>query len=197
MSRYPRARFLKSADSAAAFGDDSGAEVAFSGRSNSGKSSALNAILRRGDLARTSRTPGRTQLVNLFEVEPGRRLADLPGYGYARVPPAMRAEWQRLMEAYFTTRESLAGLFLVVDARRGFADSDRAMLDYAAARGCPAHVLLTKADKLGRNEARATLDKTRQRLGGRATAQLFSAQSGEGVEAAQGALDALLARRRP
>ncbi len=197
MSRYPRARFLKSADSAAAFGDDSGAEVAFSGRSNSGKSSALNAILRRQDLARTSRTPGRTQLVNLFEVEPGRRLADLPGYGYARVPPAMRAEWHRLMEAYFTTRESLAGLFLVVDARRGFADSDQAMLDYAAVRGCPVHVLLTKADKLGRNEARATLDKTRRLLGERATAQLFSAQSGEGVDTAQGALDAQLARRRP
>lgn len=196
MSRYPQVRFLKSADSAAAFGDDSGAEVAFSGRSNSGKSSALNAIMRRNDLARTSKTPGRTQLVNLFEIEPGRRLADLPGYGFARVPPAMRAEWRRLMEAYFTQRESLAGLMIVVDTRRGFGESDRTMLEYAEARGRPVHVLLTKADKLGRNDGRTTLQKTRAELGERATAQLFSAVSGEGVDAAQGALDALLARRK-
>lgn len=195
MSRYPQVRFLKSADSAVAFGDDSGAEVAFAGRSNSGKSSALNAIMRRNDLARTSKTPGRTQLVNLFEIQPGRRLADLPGYGFARVPPAMRAEWRRLMEAYFTHRESLAGLMIVVDARRGFGESDRMMLEYAEARGRPVHVLLTKADKLSRNEARTTLQKTRAALGGRATAQLFSAVSGEGVDSAQGALDALLAGR--
>jgi GTP-binding protein len=195
MSRYPHARFLKSADSAAAFGDDSGAEVAFAGRSNSGKSSALNAIMRRNDLARTSKTPGRTQLVNLFEIEPGRRLADLPGYGFARVPPAMRAEWRRLMEAYFTHRESLAGLMIVVDTRRGFGESDRMMLEYAEARGRPVHVLLTKADKLSRNEGRTTLQKTRAALGERATVQLFSAVSGEGVDAAQGALDALLKGR--
>lgn len=196
MSRYPQIRFIKSADSAAAFGDDSGAEVAFAGRSNSGKSSALNAIIRRNDMARTSKTPGRTQLVNLFEVEPGKRLADLPGYGFARVPPAMRADWKRLMEAYFTTRDSLAGLMLIVDVRRGFGDSDETMLEYAAARGRPVHVLLTKCDKLGRNEGRSTLQKVRAQLGERATAQLFSAQSGEGVDAAQGALDALLARRK-
>jgi GTP-binding protein len=196
MSRYPQVRFLKSADSAAAFGDDSGAEVAFAGRSNSGKSSALNAIVRRNDLARTSKTPGRTQLVNLFEIEPGRRLADLPGYGFARVPPAMRAEWRRLMEAYFTHRESLAGLIIIVDTRRGFGESDQMMLEYAGARGRPVHVLLTKADKLSRNEGRATLQKTRAELGARATVQLFSAVSGEGVDAAQGALDALLGGRR-
>jgi GTP-binding protein len=195
MSRYPQVRFLKSADSAAAFGDDSGAEIAFAGRSNSGKSSALNAIMRRNDLARTSKTPGRTQLVNLFEIEPGRRLADLPGYGFARVPPAMRAEWRRLMEAYFTHRESLAGLMIVVDARRGFGESDRMMLEYAEARARPVHVLLTKVDKLSRNEGRTTLQKTRATLGERATAQLFSAVSGEGVDAAQGALDALLKGR--
>jgi GTP-binding protein len=195
MSRYPQVRFLKSADSAAAFGDDSGAEIAFAGRSNSGKSSALNAIMRRNDLARTSKTPGRTQLVNLFEIEPGRRLADLPGYGFARVPPAMRAEWRRLMEAYFTHRESLAGLMIVVDARRGFGESDRMMLEYAEARARPVHVLLTKVDKLSRNEGRTTLQKTRATLGERATAQLISAVSGEGVDAAQGALDALLKGR--
>ncbi len=101
-----------------------GCEVAFAGRSNSGKSSALNAIVRRRDLARTSRTPGRTQSVNLFELEPGRRLADLPGYGHANVPVAVRAAWGRLIETYFAERESLAGLFIIADSRRGFGDSD-------------------------------------------------------------------------
>ncbi|MGH8196904.1 MAG: ribosome biogenesis GTP-binding protein YihA/YsxC [Steroidobacteraceae bacterium] len=196
MSRYSQARFLKSADSPAAFGDDSGAEVAFAGRSNSGKSSALNAIVRRKDLARTSRTPGRTQFVNLFELEPGRRLADLPGYGHARVPAAVRAAWGRLMDAYFAERGSLAGLFIVVDSRRGFGASDEAMLEYASARGLPAHVLLSKSDKLGRNEARQVLQTARRALGERAGVQLFSAESGEGVDTAQGALDALLAGKR-
>jgi len=195
MSRYPQARFLKSADSAAGFGDESGAEVAFAGRSNSGKSSAINAIVGRHDLARTSRTPGRTQLVNFFEVVPGRRIVDLPGYGFAKVPPAMREHWRRLMEAYFRERESLAGLVIVVDARRGFGEHDEAMLQYAEARGCPVHVLLTKADKLSRNESRSVLRDTQGRLGLRARAQLFSAETKEGVDAAQGALEGLFARR--
>lgn len=195
MSRYPQARFLKSADSAAGFGDDSGVEVAFAGRSNSGKSSAINAIVGRRDLARTSRTPGRTQLVNLFEIVPGRRIVDLPGYGYAKVPPAMREHWGRLMEAYFRQRESLVGLVIVVDARRGFGENDETMLRYAEARGCPVQVLLTKADKLSRNESRSVLSETRARLGQRAEAQLFSAETKDGVDAAQGALEALLDRR--
>ena len=195
MSYYPGAGFLKSADAPAGFGDDSGAEVAFAGRSNSGKSSAINAIVGRRDLARTSKTPGRTQLVNFFELQPGRRLVDLPGYGFAHVPAAMRAHWGRLIEAFFTSRDSLAGLFIIADSRRGFGDSDRTMLDYAGARGRPAHVLLSKCDKLGRNEAREVLKKTRALLRGRASAQLFSAVSGEGVDAARGALDAMLAGR--
>ena len=195
MSKYPRASFLKSADSPAAFGDESGSEVAFAGRSNSGKSSAINAIVGGKDLARTSRTPGRTQLVNIFELEPGRRLVDLPGYGFANVPPAVRERWRRLIEAYFGGRESLVGVVMIVDARRGFGDSDRQMLDYAAARGCHVHVLLAKADKLSRNEARATLATVRGQLGTSASVQLFSAHGGEGVNAAQGALDALLSGR--
>ena len=195
MSRYSRARFLKSAATQAGFGDDSGVEVAFAGRSNSGKSSALNAILRNKDLARTSRMPGRTQFVNLFELEPGRRLADLPGYGHAKVPAAVRAAWGRLMETYFSERDSLSGLFIVVDSRRGFGTSDETMLEFATANGLPAHVLLNKSDKLGRNEARRTLDATRRLLGGRAGVQLFSALSGDGVDTAQGALEALLARK--
>ena len=192
MSRYSRARFLRSAVSPAAFGDDSGYEVAIAGRSNSGKSSALNAIVGQSQLARTSRTPGRTQAVNLFELEPGRRLVDLPGYGHARVPDSVRAAWARLMDAYFRERGSLAGLLIVVDARRGFGASDEAMLAYAGARGIPSHVLLTKSDKLARNEARRVLAAARAALAGRAGAQLFSAQSGEGVDGAQRALEAML-----
>jgi GTP-binding protein len=192
MSRYSKARFLRSATAAAAFGDDSGYEVALAGRSNSGKSSALNAIVRNRGLARTSGTPGRTQAVNLFELEPGRRIVDLPGYGHARVPPAVRDAWARLMDAYFGQRDSLAGLFIVVDARRGFGNSDEAMLGYARARGLPSHVLLTKSDKLGRREAAASLSDARRVLAGRAGVQLFSAESGEGVSAAQGAMEAML-----
>ncbi len=194
MSRYSRARFLKSAVAAGSFGDDSGYEVAIAGRSNSGKSSALNAIVRQHGLARTSRTPGRTQAVNLFELEPGRRLADLPGYGHANVPAAVRDAWARLMDAYFAERESLSGLLIVVDARRGFGASDEAMLAYALARGIPSHVLLSKSDKLGRNESAQALATARRALAGRAGVQLFSAESGEGVRAAEGALEAMLSR---
>ena len=107
----------------------------------------------------------------------------------------MRAHWGRLMQSFFNVRDSLAGLFVIVDSRRGFADSDRVMLEYAAARGRPVHVLLSKADKLTRNEARELLKKTRALLAGQATAQLFSAVTGTEVEAARGALDAMLARR--
>jgi GTP-binding protein len=192
MSRYPQARFLKSADSAAGFGDDSGTEVAFAGRSNSGKSSAINAIVGRKDLARTSRTPGRTQLVNFFELVPGRRIVDLPGYGYAKVPPKMREHWRRLMEEYFRRRQSLVGLVIVVDARRGFGEQDELMLEYAAARGCAVHVLLTKADKLSRAEGQKGLEETGAKLGGRAGLQLFSAESGAGLEAARRAVESIL-----
>lgn len=195
MSRYPKARFLKSAVSKATFGDDSGYEVAITGRSNSGKSSALNAILRRRDLARTSKMPGRTQAVNLFELEPGKRLADLPGYGHARVPDAVKATWARLMETYFATRGSLSGLLIVVDARRGFGERDEAMLGYATERGIPSRVLLSKSDKLGRNEARQVLATTKALLAGRAGVQLFSATKGEGVDAAQAVLDEMLAKQ--
>jgi GTP-binding protein len=130
--------------------------------------------------------------VNLFELQPGRRLVDLPGYGHSKVPDLVRAAWAELMDAYFRGRSSLAGLLIVADARRGFGVSDEAMLAYAAARGVPSHVLLSKADKLGRNEARRALEAAREALAGRASAQLFSAKSGEGVDAAQRALEAML-----
>lgn len=194
MSAYPNARFLKSAHAPSDFCEDFGVEVAVSGRSNSGKSSAINAIVHRRDLARTSKTPGRTQLVNFFELVPGQRLVDLPGYGYAKVPPAMRQHWRGLMDGYFRSRTSLAGLFIVMDARRPLADTDWQMIEVAGARGCPAHVLLSKCDKLSRNEARETLRRVRSELGESATTQLFSAVSKEGIDDARRVLKAMLAR---
>lgn len=195
MAAYPNVRFLKSANEASQFCEDFGAEVAFAGRSNSGKSSAINVIVQRRDLARTSRTPGRTQLVNFFELGPGERLVDLPGYGYAQVPPEMREHWRRLMDAYFGARTSLVGLFIVMDARRPLAETDWRMIELARSRGCPVHVLLSKADKLGRNEARATLQRARAELGEAATTQLFSALNKEGVEQARAVLGRMLARQ--
>jgi GTP-binding protein len=197
MSAYPNVRFLKSAHDPGDFCEDFGAEVAFSGRSNSGKSSAVNAIVHRHDLARTSRTPGRTQLVNFFELNPGQRLVDLPGYGYAKVPPKMREHWRRLMDAYFGSRVSLAGLFIIMDARRGLTETDWQMIEMAAARACPAHLLLSKSDKLSRNEARETLRRVRAELGESASAQLFSAVTGDGVDEARRALKAMLSGERP
>lgn len=193
MSAYPDTSFLTSANKASQFVPDAGVEVAFAGRSNAGKSSAINAILARRGLARTSKTPGRTQLVNFFSVGGDRRITDLPGYGYARVPEAVRRHWGMLMDDYFRARASLAGLFIVMDARRPLTDFDQDMLAWAEAAGCPAHILLTKADKLSRGAGAATLLSVRKRLGEVATVQLFSALKGTGVEEARGVLDALLA----
>jgi GTP-binding protein len=193
MSAYPDARFLTSANKPSQFVADDGSEVAFAGRSNSGKSSALNAILGRRGLARTSRTPGRTQLVNFFSVGPDRRVTDLPGYGYARVPEAVRKHWGELMDAYFLRRQSLAGVFIVMDARRPLTDFDKGMLRWAQQSGCRAHLLLTKSDKLSRGAAASALLAVQKEVGESASAQLFSALKGHGVEAAREVLDALLA----
>ncbi len=127
--------------------DDEGFEVAFAGRSNAGKSSALN-TLTHASLARTSKTPGRTQLLNFFKLDDERRLVDLPGYGYAKVPIPLKQHWQRHLEAYLGGRESLKGLILMMDIRHPMTDFDLLMLDWAVAAGMPMHILLTKADKL-------------------------------------------------
>lgn len=192
MSTYPQAHFLTSANDPAGFCADAGVEVAFAGRSNGGKSSAINAIVHRRDLARTSKTPGRTQLLNFFELRPAARLVDLPGYGYARVPPKLREHWRGLMEAYFSRRHSLGGLFVIMDSRRPLTETDWQMIGYASSRGMPVHLLLSKCDKLSRNEARATLRRVHADLGADATAQLFSAVSGEGVEDARKRLEEML-----
>jgi GTP-binding protein len=150
MSAFPHVRFLTSAHQARQFPPDNGAEVAVAGRSNAGKSSAINAIVQRKGLAKTSKTPGATRLVNFFELESGRRLVDLPGYGYAAVPGAMRQHWGALIEAYFHQRNCLRGAIVVMDVRHPLTDHDRSMLQLAVARSVPVHLVLTKADKLGR-----------------------------------------------
>jgi GTP-binding protein len=192
MSAYPNVKFLLSADSASQFPPDVGAEVAVAGRSNAGKSSALNVIVGRKGLARTSRTPGATRLVNFFELEPGRRLVDLPGYGYAAVPGERRRHWGALVDSYFAGRRCLRGVLVVMDVRHPLTPHDRAMLGLASGCGAPVHLLLTKADKLGRNQARQTLAGVRRELAGATTAQLFSSLSGEGLVEARSALHALM-----
>ena len=191
MTAYSSASFVTSANDPRQFVPDGGLEVAFAGRSNAGKSSAINAITARRSLARTSKTPGRTQLVNFFALDDDRRLVDLPGYGFAKVPPAMRNHWRRLMTAYFERRRSLAGLVIVMDCRRPLTDFDRQMLGWAESSGCGIHVLLTKADKLSRGKASATLLATRKQLGEGVGVQLFSALKGTGLEEARRALDGL------
>src|SRR5260221_8055286 len=135
MSMYPHAKFLTSAAEAHQLAPDTGREIAFAGRSNSGKSTAINSITHRAGLARVSRTPGRTQLINFFELAPDRRLVDLPGYGFAKVPRPLQEHWKGLLEAYFRDRESPAALFIVMDARRPLGEQDWQMLKYAPARG--------------------------------------------------------------
>jgi len=193
MAVFSEAHFLTSANRPAQFLPDEGREVAFAGRSNAGKSSALNVITGRRGLARISKTPGRTQLINFFGLDPSRRLVDLPGYGFARVPEPMRQHWRRLMEAYFSDREALTGLFVIMDSRRPLTDIDQQMLDLAIAVACPVHVLLTKADKLSRGKAAATLEATRKALADTASVQLFSALKAQGVDQARDVLAAMLA----
>ncbi|HEX4300855.1 MAG TPA: ribosome biogenesis GTP-binding protein YihA/YsxC [Gammaproteobacteria bacterium] len=178
-------RFLTSAAALGGLPSDTGREVAFAGRSNAGKSSALNAITGVNGLARVSKTPGRTRLLNLFGMDGGMRFMDLPGYGYAKVPEAERLKWGQLVEGYLSSRQSLVGLILVMDSRHPLMDFDKQLLGFAGPLELPVHVLLSKADKLSRGAAAKTLAETTKGLRGWGTAQLFSAHSGQGVEEAQ------------
>ena len=196
MSQYPDATFILSAASAEQFPPDRGVEVAVAGRSNAGKSSAINVIVNRRQFARTSKTPGRTQLLNFFELQEDRRLVDLPGYGYARVADSMRQNWADLLHAYFDQRRSLAGLILVVDARRGLADFDRQMLELAQSRDIPVHVLLSKSDKLKKSQAAVALRDALRELGDAASVQLFSALKKQGVKEARGVLECFLGNKK-
>jgi GTP-binding protein len=192
MPSYPLVKFLTSANQVRQFPADTGVEVAVAGRSNAGKSSAINALTRRKGLARTSRTPGATRLINFFELVPGRRLVDLPGYGFAAVPGEMRRHWGALVSGYFHGRRSLRGAIVVMDVRHPLTDIDCEMLEMAHARGTPVHVLLTKADKLGRGASSQALSRVRREVGDRATVQLFSALNGEGVEEGRRMIERML-----
>jgi GTP-binding protein len=197
MSAFPHAHYLKGAHEPTQFVPDTGAEVCFGGRSNSGKSSAINVITQRAGLAKTSKTPGATQLVNFFELEPGRRLVDLPGYGFAKVPRPLQDHWKKLLEAYFRERSSLKALFLIVDVRRGLGEQDLQMVEFARSCGRAVHILLTKADKLTRNQGASALAAVRRQLGTVATAQLLSAPAKTGVDEARKALRAFLKEKNP
>ncbi len=170
---------------------DEGAEVAFAGRSNVGKSSAINTLTRRRSLARTSKTPGRTQQINFFELDDTRRIADLPGYGFARAPREVQRHWEKLVHDYLSRRESLRGIVSLMDIRHPMKELDRLMVSWASEQGLPVHVLLTKADKLKRGPAKSTLLKVRSELdkaGINASVQMFSSLKNDGVEEAKAKL---------
>jgi GTP-binding protein len=189
---YSEAHLILSAASPAQFPADEGQEVAIAGRSNAGKSSALNALTGRRALARASKTPGRTRLINFFQLAPGQRMVDLPGYGYAAGARGERDQWAALIDALIT-RRSLQGLMLIVDARRGLAAADQQLIDWAQSHQHSVHVLLSKCDQLRRNERRPLLAGVQAKLAGRATAQLFSVHEAMGVEAAREVLTRWLA----
>ena len=189
------ASFSKSASQVSQCPADQGLEVAFAGRSNAGKSSALN-TLTHARLARTSKTPGRTQLINFFGLDEQRRLVDLPGYGYAKVPLELKEHWKLHLDAYLTSRQSLAGVILVMDIRHPLSPFDCMMLEWADKTGLPVHILLSKADKLSFGAAKGEVlkvqNRVRKEFGNRASVQLFSSPKRQGVEEAHAVLDAWL-----
>ncbi|KGM54710.1 GTP-binding protein [Lysobacter arseniciresistens ZS79] len=188
---FARARYMLAAHNPRQLPPDGGFEVAFAGRSNAGKSSALNAICQQNALARVSKTPGRTQQLVYFDLPPttDRFLVDLPGYGYAKVPKDLQAHWQAFIDGYFRSREALRGLVVVMDIRHPLKDYDRQMLGYAVSRGLPAHAILTKADKLGRgaqgNAMLAVRKEMKAEYGDLVSVQLFSGESKQGVDEAR------------
>ena len=175
-------------------------EIAFVGRSNAGKSSAINTLVGHTRLAYVSKTPGRTQLINLFRLKNGAALVDLPGYGFAQVPLAVRLQWQGLLEHYLIRRPNLVGLVLIMDARRPLTELDRKMIDWFAPTGRPIHCLLTKSDKLTRQEQTKTLRETRSALAERSTqisVQMFSSLKKTGIDEADTAIASWLRMDEP
>jgi GTP-binding protein len=179
---YRQAHYVISAHTVKQLPEDSGIEVAFAGRSNAGKSSAINTLTDQKSLARTSKTPGRTQQIVIFQIDDDRRLADLPGYGYAKVPDKLRSHWRHVMQQYFHRRLSLRGVVLVMDIRHPMRPFDEQMLEWCRASELPCHVLLTKADKIKRGPAQSTLLKVRKSLPFGATAQTYSAKNKLGLD---------------
>jgi GTP-binding protein len=200
MSQFRNAVFIASAHEPGELPPDSGHEIAFAGRSNAGKSSALNAITGRRKLAFVSKTPGRTQTLNFFDLGENRRLVDLPGYGYAAVSQSERAHWAGLITAYLQQRESLEGLVVIVDSRHALKPMDLQLIGWYAPSGMPLLVLLTKSDKLGKRDAAAALKQAEgelARLYPQGAAILFSATAGTGVAAAQSILHGWLNKKPP
>jgi GTP-binding protein len=196
MSLFQNATYLLSAHHLRELPVPGEPEVAFAGRSNAGKSSAINALANRTRLAFVSKTPGRTQQINFFRLAGGGLLVDLPGYGYAKVPDTMRRHWEHTLSRYLQTRASLCGLVLVMDARHALTERDEMMLRWFQPSGRPVHILLTKADKLSRSEGALTLSKVRDRLrafGSHSTAQLFSSVDRMGIEEAEDIISGWLA----
>ncbi len=194
---YRQAKFLLSAPRIESLGADDGLEIAFAGRSNAGKSTALNAITDQKSLARTSKTPGRTQEVVLFALDDHHRLADLPGYGYAKVSKSQKRDWELELERYFQRRESLCGLFLIMDIRHPLREGDWQMIHWCSAAGLPCHVLLSKADKLKRGAAKAATMRVVTALedaGVAGSVQTFSGTTRDGVPAALAILDSWFGR---
>jgi len=195
-SAYHRAHFLASAVNLRNAPADHGFEVAFAGRSNSGKSSAINAITQQKTLARVSKTPGRTQLLNFFRLDDERRLVDLPGYGFAQVPDAIRKSWRAFVEAYLSQRRSLRGVFMVMDIRHPLTEFDRRMVEWCLHFNLPLHIALTKADKLSRGAAMVTRGEVGRELeaayGRTISLQLFSALKRAGIEEAHAVLNGWL-----
>ncbi|RAP37606.1 YihA family ribosome biogenesis GTP-binding protein [Legionella quinlivanii] len=182
---YQQAVFLKSAAKVNQLPDDEGYEVAFAGRSNAGKSSALNCLTGIRQLARTSKTPGRTQLINLFSLDEERRLVDLPGYGFAKVDLKTKQDWQKNLAHYLEVRQCLKGLILLMDCRHPLKELDQMMINWSLDRELPVHILLTKSDKISKSEARNTLLKVKKQydlMPDLITAQTFSSLKKEGVE---------------
>jgi GTP-binding protein len=182
---FRKAAFLQSASAIENAPNDFGSEVAFAGRSNSGKSSAINTLTHQGKLARTSRTPGRTQLINFFSLSDHQRLVDLPGYGFAKVPLAVKKKWNQQLERYLQYRESLRGLVMLMDIRHPLTEPDRQMLGWAVTASMPVHILLTKADKIKRGPAQRTLLSVREELSTQSdliSVQLFSSLKRQGVD---------------
>jgi len=197
---YQKAHYLKSAPNLQHCPPDEGKEVAFAGRSNAGKSSALNLITSQKSLARTSKTPGRTQMINFFECDEEHRLVDLPGYGYAKVELKMKRAWEAELTFYIEQRTSLKGIVLLMDSRMPPTDIDIAMLDWTAEIGLPAHVLLTKADKLKKTPSLRSFENLQTLLANEyphATGQLFSATKRIGLDQVFEKLDSWMDYQRP
>lgn len=193
--KYRQAQFLTSASKVSQCPLDEGWEVAFAGRSNAGKSSAINSLTDNKKLARTSRTPGRTQLINFFALTDTQRLVDLPGYGYAKVPMAIKNAWNKQLENYLRQRESLRGMILLMDSRHPMQPFDEQMLGWALQAHMPVHILLTKSDKLKKGPAKSTLLKLREQLSEHkelVSMQLFSALKHTGHQELISVLDAWL-----